>query len=95
MYKPRKLNPLGIRKLDVQALRRAARKNNKEEAERTVAFWFDPPYGNPKPLTRENVTRLAEVMLERGWEAGVKDGAKATRDRVAESLANGKLIKGA
>jgi hypothetical protein len=92
-YKARKLNPLGIRKLDVQALRRAARKDNRAEAERTVGFWFDPPFGDPMPLNRQNVTRMAEVMLERGWERGVKDGAKATRDRVAEALERGTLIK--
>jgi hypothetical protein len=85
--------PLGIRKLDVQARRRAYRKASREEAAKTVKFWFSSEAYRPMPLTEENVLRLAEVMLERGWEAGVVDGAAATRERVAESLANGRLVK--
>jgi hypothetical protein len=45
------------------------------------------------PMTRENLIRLIEVALDDGWERGVTVGAKATRDRVKESLDNGRLVK--
>lgn len=86
-----KREPLGIRKLDVQALRRQARRDHKVKAQRTYDHWFASR--DQMPLTEENLVRFAEVMLSVGWEKGVTDGAKATRDRVAESLKNGRLKK--
>lgn len=87
--------PLGIRKLDVQAVRRERRREHKVEAERTFEFWFGEKTWRrePMPMTRENIIRFGETLLENGWTEGVHDGAKATRERVAESLANGRLVK--
>jgi hypothetical protein len=95
MYKPRKLNPLGIRKLDVQGLRRAMLSDCKEVAKDRFNAWFtNSRYQGAMPMTEENVTRLIEVAYSDGWERGVHEGAKATRDRVAEALERGTLLKG-
>jgi hypothetical protein len=86
--------PLGIRKLDVQEARRNARREHAAIAEDRFDAWFtDRRYGGPMPMTRENLIRLIEVALDDGWERGVTVGAKATRDRVKESLDNGRLVK--
>jgi hypothetical protein len=95
MYKPRKLNPLGIRKLDVQGLRRQLHKDMKGFAQDRFNAWFsDTRYQGAMPLTEENITRLIEVAYSDGWERGVREGAQATRDRVAEALERGTLLKG-
>jgi len=82
----RNLNPLGIRKLDVQKQRREwERELSPIEAERIL--------GAHLLNCDQQMMRMAIHALCKGWEEGVKVGAQATRERVAESLANGKLVK--
>jgi hypothetical protein len=87
-YKQIQREPLGIRKLDVQKPRREMEKELSELVAWSAKWWFE--HSEP---TQENVQRFAEAMYARGWEHGVRVGAAATRDRVAESLENGRLVK--
>lgn len=93
MRSPIQREPLGIRKLDVQQARREYRREAKRIAESRVRFWFEDTRLGKLDLTIENVQRLAECLLEEGWEDGVRVGAERTRDRVAESLKSGRLVK--
>jgi len=86
-------NPLGIRKLDVQFERRTVERVTANAwAERTTDYWF----GQHSNLSAEDlvqVKRLVATAYSVGWNEGVKLGATKTRDRVAEALEQGKLVK--
>lgn len=79
----REINPLGIRKLDVQAERRQWRREARLRAPRFCSGHL--------LVADEQMVRLVANALMSGWEEGVRIGAQATRDRVAEALENGKL----
>jgi hypothetical protein len=84
-YKTRTLNPLGIRKLDVQKERRESVKAARAEAERMLTFY--------SIKTEADIRHFLAVAYNRGWEAGVNIGASATRGRVAEAIDKGTLLK--
>ena len=87
-------NPLGIRKLDVQQRRRVANREHRDAAAVHFDNWFAHGWRRePLPLDRENVIRFAEAMLHYGYERGIHEGALATRERVAEALQRGTLVK--
>jgi hypothetical protein len=75
--------PLGIRKLDVQAERRQARRDARLDA-RQICESFGLGID-------ESMIRALNVALIQGWERGVAVGAARTRDRVQESINNGRL----
>lgn len=78
--------PLGIRKIDVQKERRVMeRVESKEDVERVARrVWH---------ITDPETIRFAVAMYCTGWERGVTVGVTATKNRVTESLGNGKLVK--
>lgn len=84
MYREIKREPLGIRKLDVQEARRAMHHDSYDEVAKTAEFWG---------ISDPEVLRFARAMYSTAWEKGVTVGAQRTRDRVAESLDNGRLVK--
>jgi hypothetical protein len=79
-------NPLGIRKLDVQDARREFRRQSFQEARRILS-------GHLLTNQDDQLVRCVADALMRGWEAGVTEGAGATRGRVAEALQRGTLVK--
>lgn len=83
-------NPLGIRKLDVQAERRQARQEAKQFASRLFANWNRSYSGG---WDAEEIQRAIAAAYLAGWQDGVHQGAKATRERVQEALDNGTLRK--
>lgn len=85
MYRQIKRNPLGIRKLDVQQARREYRRQARVEAARILS-------GHLLAADNQMVGCVADALMI-GWEAGVSHGASATRERLAEALDNGTLVK--
>lgn len=77
----RKLNPLGIRKVDYQQERREA-----ERAARNYSKngWVQMP---------EEWQFAVAAAYMRGWEDGAKVGVQATKGRVREALTKGTLVK--
>jgi hypothetical protein len=90
MYKGRTLNPLGVRKLDVQEPRRVSRREHRIAAARLIEFGARLDHGK---LSERDVLRLVTTALDIGWEEGVKIGSAAQLGRVREALENGTLIK--
>jgi hypothetical protein len=87
MYrKPIQRNPLGIRKLDVQAERRSYQRAARTEAARLLNGYLLNSHD-------EQLLRVVTTAMLHGWEDGVACGALATRERVAEALAKGTLVK--
>lgn len=82
-------NPLGIRKVDYQHERR--------EVERVTSKhvpWSLIERGLWKGVSTDpESTRFASTMYCYGWEAGVRVGVDKTKERIAEALERGTLIK--
>jgi hypothetical protein len=90
MYRTIHREPLGIRKVDYQADRRAYRRSMWDRAVRMFEYWTS---NRQQGLSDKEICRLVEVAFEMGWEDGVKVGVARTKDRVKESLDNGRLVK--
>lgn len=91
----RTINPRGVRKIDVQAIRRSRLREFKVTAESRTQFWFNSNrVTKAVPLTLENVARFAHSLLMEGWETGGKDWHQAGLARIDEAIEKGTLHMG-
>lgn len=94
-YRRRKLNPRGVRKIDVQAPRRQwRRKDSKAEARRLVHLFeeLQDREGHRQLTPSEACDWVVAIALESGWERGFRDTQKAALARIDEALEKGTLM---